>query len=69
MAVDRSAEQAAKDYVDGALAARRRLGYPAKISKKSYGRAVNQVAGVFERLHEANGPPTKTASNGRPAKR
>jgi hypothetical protein len=44
------AEKAAKEFIDGTLAARAQLGYSAKVSKRSYGRAVKRVAGVFERL-------------------
>jgi hypothetical protein len=50
MAADPEVRKAAKEFVDGALAARERLGYSAKVSKKSYGRAVEQATGVFERL-------------------
>jgi hypothetical protein len=62
MRTDGRATQAAKEYVDSALAERSRLGYTARISKKSYGRAVAQAAGVFARLHEANGRAAETAS-------
>jgi hypothetical protein len=50
MAADPEAKKAAKEFIDSALAARERLGYSAKVSKKSYGRAVEQATGVFERL-------------------
>jgi hypothetical protein len=36
--------------IDSALAARKQLGYSARISKKSYGRAVEQATDIFERL-------------------
>jgi hypothetical protein len=62
MRTDGRATQAAKEYVDSALAERSRLGYTARISKKSYGRAVAQAAGVFARLDEANGGGAETAS-------
>jgi hypothetical protein len=45
----------AKAFIDGALAARERLGYSARVSKKSYRRAVDQAAFVFEDLRAANG--------------
>jgi hypothetical protein len=62
MRTDGRATQAAKEYVDSALAERSRLGYTARISKKSYGRAVTQAAGVFARLNEANRGAAETAS-------
>jgi hypothetical protein len=55
MSTDTSAEKVARDFVDGVLAERTRLGYTRKVSKKSYGRAVHQAAGVFSRLGKANG--------------
>ena len=48
MRTDGRATQAAKEYVDSALAER--------------SRAVAQAAGVFARLHEANGRAAETAS-------
>ena len=50
MAADPDVKKAAKKFIDSALAARARLGYSAKVSKKSYGRAVDQATDVFERL-------------------
>ena len=47
---DADVSKTAKEFIDRALAARGRLGYSAKISKKSYGRAVDQAADVFEAL-------------------
>jgi hypothetical protein len=43
-------KKAAKEFIDSALAARARLGDSAKVSKRSYGRAVDQATDVFERL-------------------
>jgi hypothetical protein len=58
----------AKAYIDGALAARGRLGYSARVSKKSYGRAVNRAASVFKTLQEVNrerkAPPTRLPGTG-----
>jgi hypothetical protein len=53
MSADPEAEKAAKEFIDGALAARERLGYTAKVSKKSYRRAVEQATGVFELLRSS----------------
>jgi hypothetical protein len=50
MATDPEMKKTAKDFIDSALAERERLGYSSKISKKSYGRAVDQATHVFERL-------------------
>jgi hypothetical protein len=50
MATDPDVREKAKEFIDSALAARERLGYSAKVSKKSYGRAVDRATGVFERL-------------------
>jgi hypothetical protein len=47
---DPDVSKTAKEFIDRALAARGRLGYSTKISKKSYGLAVDQVAGVFQAL-------------------
>jgi hypothetical protein len=47
---DPDASKTAKEFIDRALAARGRLGYSTKVSKKSYGRAVEQAADVFEAL-------------------
>lgn len=52
-AADPEIEKAAKEYVDKALAERDRLGYSAKVPKKSYGRAVAQAADAFDRLARA----------------
>jgi hypothetical protein len=62
MATDPEVKKTAKEFVDRALAARERLGYSAKVSKKSYGRAVDQATGVFERLRE-----TTVGAHGRSA--
>ena len=51
-------KEAAKAYVDTVLAERDRLGYAAKIPKKSYGRAIDRAAGVFETLRRTNGNET-----------
>lgn len=50
MAADPDVQKAAKEFIDSALAARARLGYSAKVSKRSYRRAVDQATDVFERL-------------------
>jgi hypothetical protein len=50
MATDPEVKKTAKDFIDSALAERERLGYSSKVSKKSYGRAVDQATDVFERL-------------------
>jgi hypothetical protein len=50
MAADPDVKKAAKEFIDRALAERERLGYSSKVSKKSYGRAVDQATDVFERL-------------------
>jgi hypothetical protein len=47
---DADVSKTAKEFIDRALAARGRLGYSAKVSKKSYGRAVEQAADVFGAL-------------------
>jgi hypothetical protein len=47
---DPDVNKTAKEFIDRALAARGRLGYSTKVSKKSYGRAVEQAADVFEAL-------------------
>jgi hypothetical protein len=49
-------QKAAKEFIDSALAARARLGYSAKVSKKSYGRAVDQATHVFERFARDDRP-------------
>jgi hypothetical protein len=54
MASDSEVKKVAREYIDSAMAERRRLGYAAKVSRKSYGHAVDQAAGVFEKLHGAN---------------
>lgn len=51
---DSEAKKIAKEYIDSALAERRKLGYGARISKKSYGAAVERAAGVFEEFQRAN---------------
>jgi hypothetical protein len=56
MAADPEVKKAAEEFIDGALAARERLGYSAKISKKAYRRAVKQATDVFERLRGSTGP-------------
>ena len=47
---DPDVSKKAKEFIDRALAARGRLGYSTKVSKKSYGLAVDQAAGVFGAL-------------------
>src|SRR5215204_5433532 len=47
---DPDVNKSAEELIGRALAARGRLGYLAKISKKSYGRAVDQAADAFEVL-------------------
>jgi hypothetical protein len=64
MAADRRTEKAARNFIDSALAERNRLGYTRKISKKSYGRAVDQAAEVFETLARTN--PAASPGNGAP---
>jgi hypothetical protein len=61
-------EQTAKDFVDASLAARRDLGYSTRVSKKSYGRAVERVARVFDRLRQTTRPtaPGAKGSSGPP---
>jgi hypothetical protein len=44
----------AQEFIDSALAARGRLGYSTRVSKKSYGRAVSQAALVFQTLQGTN---------------
>ena len=66
MADDLEAKKAAKAFIDGALAARERLGYSAKVSKKSYGRAVEQATSVFERLR---GPTIQSSRDHSPGPR
>jgi hypothetical protein len=56
MEADPEVKKAAKEFIDSALAARERLGYSAKISKKAYGRAVEQATHVFERLRGSTRP-------------
>jgi hypothetical protein len=53
MGADPEAEKAAREFIDGALATRERLGYTAKVSRKSYRRAVEQATGVFERFRSS----------------
>jgi hypothetical protein len=52
---DADVSKTAKEFIDRALAARGRLGYSAKVSKKSYGRAVEQAADVFGALQGTRG--------------
>jgi hypothetical protein len=66
MAADPEARKRAKDFIDSALAARGRLGYSAKVSKKSYGRAVDQAADVFERLRGTSVQPSDRRSGASP---
>ena len=60
MALDPDANKAAKEFIDSALAARGRLGYSVKVSKKSYGRAVAQAKSVFERFQTTKSEPPDT---------
>jgi hypothetical protein len=52
---DPDVSKTAKEFIDRALAARGRLGYPTKVSKKSYGLAIDQAAGVFQALRATSG--------------
>jgi len=47
---DPDVKKTAKEFIDAALAARGRLGYSTKVSRKSYGRAISQAASAFETL-------------------
>jgi hypothetical protein len=66
MAADPEVRKMAKDFIDSALAARGRLGYSAKVSKKSYGRAVDQATDVFERLRGTSVQPSGRHSGASP---
>jgi hypothetical protein len=66
MAADPEVRKMAKDFIDSALAARGRLGYSAKISKKSYGRAVDRATDVFERLRGTSVQPSDRHSGASP---
>lgn len=47
---DADVTKKATEFIDSVFAARGRLGYSTRVSKKSYGRAVSQAACVFETL-------------------
>jgi hypothetical protein len=53
VATDPKATEKAKEFIDKALSERQRLGYRARVSKASYGRAVNQAADAFEKLERS----------------
>jgi hypothetical protein len=66
MAADPEVRKTAKDFIDSALAARGRLGYSAKVSKKSYGRAIDQATAVFERWRGTSAAPADRHSGATP---
>ncbi len=62
MATDPRTTEKAKEFIDKALSERQRLGYRARVSKASYGKAVSQAADAFEQLERSTTEDTTRSS-------
>ena len=62
MATDPKTTEKAREFIDKALSERRRLGYKARVSKASYGKAVSQAADAFERLERSTSEDTNRSA-------
>ena len=62
MATDPKTTEKAREFIDKALSERQRLGYKARVSKASYGKAVSQAADAFDKLERSTSEDTHRSS-------